>query len=129
MFKRWKYFKRFVISSCVYKHMHIQSTSHYNSSDRIKDLASYAIYVVCVLILYTNWLRTLDFWEIFHGNSIIYSQSFWEKSAEKKLTKKYFFSFCWWCLTWIWILANTLSTRLRPYKLPAKYIFNEETFL
>ena len=36
--------------------------------------------------------RTLDFWEVFHGN-FIYSQSFCQKPAERKSPKKYFHIF------------------------------------
>ena len=33
-----------------------------------------------------------DFWKTFHGK-FIYSQSLWQKSASRELTKKYFFIF------------------------------------
>ena len=43
-------------------------------------------------------LRTAVYWETFHGNFIIASQSFNQKSAERKWTKKYFFFHIFWGL-------------------------------
>ena len=72
---------------------------HYNPSVRIIDLVSHTTYVVCVNFIH-KW-RDLQlkvdserqiFWETFHGN-FIYSQSFCQKSAERKSPKKYFSHF------------------------------------
>ena len=72
---------------------------HYNPSVRIIDLVSHTTYVVCVNFIH-KW-RDLQFkvdserqifWETFHGN-FINSQSFCQKSAERKLPKKYFLFF------------------------------------
>ena len=73
---------------------------HSNPSVRIIiDLVSYTTYAVCVNFIH-KW-RDLQFkvdsewqifWETFHGN-FIYSQSFCQKSAERKSPKKYFLYF------------------------------------
>ena len=75
--------------------LHTYIISHYNPSVRIIDLVSHTTYVVCVNFIH-KW-RDLQFevdsewqiWETFHGN-FIYSQSFCQKSAERKSPKKYF---------------------------------------
>ena len=55
-------------------------------------LGSHIAYGVCVNFM-REW-RDLQF-------NVVYSQSFWEKSAEKKSPKKYFFFQIWfWCLIW-----------------------------
>ena len=70
---------------------------HYNPSVRITDLASHTTHVVCVNFI-CEW-RDLQFnvvserqifEKLFHGR-FIYSQSFCQKSAEAKSSKKYFF--------------------------------------
>ena len=72
---------------------------HYNPSVRIIDLVSHITYVVCVNFIH-KWRDLLFkadserqifwiFWETFHGN-FIYSQSFYQKSAERKSPKKYY---------------------------------------
>ena len=81
--------------------------SHYSPSVRIIDLVSHTTNVVCVNFVH-KW-RNLQFkvdserqifWETFHGN-FIYSQSLCQKSAERKLPKKYFLYFVLiWCLAW-----------------------------
>ena len=76
-------------------HTYIYIIGHYNPSVRIIDLVSHTTYVVCVNFIH-KW-RHLQFkvdserqiWETFHGN-FIYSQSFCQKSAERKSLKKYF---------------------------------------
>ena len=69
---------------------------HYNPSVWIIDVVSHTTYVVCVNFIH-KW-RDLQFkvdserqiyWETFHGN-FIYSQSFCQKSAERKSLRKYF---------------------------------------
>ena len=70
--------------------------NHYNPSVRIIDLVSHTTNVVCVNFIH-KWrdlLFKVDseqqiFWETFHDN-FIYSQSFCQKSAERKSPKKYF---------------------------------------
>ena len=70
---------------------------HYNPSVRIIDLVSYTTYIVCFNFLH-KWRGDLKFkvdsewqifWETFHRN-FIYSQSFCQKSVERKSLKKYF---------------------------------------
>ena len=87
---------------------------HYNHSVRIIDLASHTIYVVCVN--FTHKRRDEQFkvvsewqiWDTFHGN-LIFSQSFCQKSAERKSPKKkYSFWILIWCLAW----DSTLALRL-----------------
>ena len=72
---------------------------HYNPSVRIIDLVSQSTYVVCFNFIH-KW-RDLQFkvdserqisWETLHGN-FIYSQSFCQKFAETKSSKKYFLDF------------------------------------
>ena len=70
---------------------------HYNPSVRIADLVSHTTYVVCVGFIH-KWqdlqfkvdFEQQIFWETFHGSFLSYSQSFCQKSAERKSTKKYF---------------------------------------
>ena len=78
--------------------MHTYTIAHYNPSVRIIDQVSLTTYVVCINFIH-KW-RDLQFkvdserqifWEIFHVN-FIYSQSFCQKSAERKSPKKYFSS-------------------------------------
>ena len=66
---------------------------HYHPSVRIIDLVSHTTYVVCVNFI-LKW-RDLQFkvdserlicWQTFHGN-FIYSQSFCQKSPERKSPK------------------------------------------
>ena len=79
----------------ISNYIHIYIIGHYNPSVRIIDLVPHATYVVCVNFIH-KW-RDLQFkvdserqiWETFHGN-FIYSQSFCQKSAERKSPKKYF---------------------------------------
>ena len=91
--------------------------SHYNPSVKISDLVFHSNFI-------HKW-RDLQFkvdsegqifWENFHGN-FIYSQSFCQKSAEKKSPKKYFsyfvdLEFKLWLFIW---KANTLPTRTRRH--------------
>ena len=76
--------------------IHTYIIGHYNPSVRIIDLVSHTTYAVCVNFIH-KW-RDLEFkvdseqqifWETLHGN-FIYSQSFCQKSAERKSPKKYF---------------------------------------
>ena len=54
---------------------------------------SFSHHLCCVFSFYTSERKI--FWEAFHGSFfLIYSQSFCQKSAEKKSPKKYFFLFC-----------------------------------
>ena len=78
----------------VYIHTYI--IGHYNPLARIIDLVSHTTYVVCVNFIH-KW-RGLQFkvdserqifWGTFPGN-YIYSQSFCQKSAERKWLKKNF---------------------------------------
>ena len=87
---------RVKLKSSMKVYIHTYIIGHYNPSVRIIDLASHTIYVVCINI--THKWRDLQFkvdserqifCEIFHGN-FIYSQSFCQKSAERKSPKKYF---------------------------------------
>ena len=76
--------------------IHTYIIGHYNPSVRIIDLVSHTTYVVCV-VLWRDLQFKVDserqiFWEIFHGN-FNYSQSFCQKSAERKSPKKYFLYF------------------------------------
>ena len=76
--------------------MHIYIIGHNNPSVRIIDLTPL---MLCVLILYISGEtyslnsisndRFLFSWETYHGNYIC-SQSFCQKSAERKSPKKYF---------------------------------------
>ena len=74
-------------------HIHTYVIGHYNPSVRIIDLVSLD---VCVNFIH-KWRDVqfkIDserqiFWEPFHGN-YIFSQSFCQKSAERKSPKKYF---------------------------------------
>ena len=101
------------ITKCTYIHNKI---SHYNPSARIIDLVSHTTYVVCVNFLH-EWRHlqfNIDserqiFEKLFHVN-VIYSQSFCQKSAERKWPMKYFFIFSFWCVTCD--LNNTPRTRL-----------------
>ena len=89
--------KRIEERRTVYSHTYITYIiGHYNPSVRIIDLVSHTTYVVCVNFIH-KW-RDLQFkvdserqifWESFHSN-FIYSQSFCQKSAERKSPKKYF---------------------------------------
>ena len=70
---------------------------HYKPSVRIIDLVSHTTYVVYVNFLYISGgtyslkstLNGRCFEKLFHGR-FIYSQSFCQKSAERKSPKKYF---------------------------------------
>ena len=95
--------------TCEYKEYHIHQfifiiymyiIGHYNPSVSIIDLVSHITYVVCVNII--NEWRVLKlkadserqiFWETFHGN-FIYSQSFCQKTIERKSPKKNLLSVC-----------------------------------
>ena len=55
-------------------------------------LVSRTTYVVCIKFIYKIDAERQIFWESFHGN-FIYSQSFWQKSAESQSPKKYFLYF------------------------------------
>ena len=96
--------------------IHTNLIGHYNPSVRIINLVSHITFVVCVLILFIS-VRTYSlkstpndrsfFWETFHGNFLIYSQSSCQKFAETKSPKKYFvFYFD------IWPRARTLALLL-----------------
>ena len=79
---------------------------HYNPLVRIIDLVSYTTYDVCVNFIH-KWrdlqfkvdCERLIFWETFHGN-FVYSQSFCQKSAEKKSPQRNIFRISFWCLVW-----------------------------
>ena len=82
---------------CSKAHTHI--IDHYNPSVKIIELVSHITYVVCVYFIHKWW--DLQFkvdseqhisWKTFHCN-FIYSQGFYQKSAEKKSSKKYFLYF------------------------------------
>ena len=81
---------------CVDFLMYAYIIGHYNPSVRIIDLVSHTTYVVCVNFIHKwqdlqfklNSERQI-FWETFHGN-FIYSQSFCQKSAERKSPMEYF---------------------------------------
>ena len=77
------------------KYIHTYIIGHYNPLDRFIDQDSHSIYFVCVNFIH-KW-RDLQFkvdserqifWETFNAN-FIYSQSFCQKSAERKSSKKY----------------------------------------
>ena len=74
--------------------IHTYIIGHYNPSVRIIDLVSHTTYVVCVNFFYLQFKVDSErqTWETFSGN-FIYSQSFCQKSAERKSPKKYF-SYC-----------------------------------
>ena len=79
--------------------LHTYIIGHFNPSVRIIDLVSHTTNVVCANFIHKWWdlQFTVDserqiFWETFHGN-FIYSQSFCQKSAERKSPKKYFLYF------------------------------------
>ena len=70
---------------------------HYNPSVRIIDLVSHTAYVVCVNFIYklrgTYSLKSTAndrFFEKLFMAVLIYTQSFCQKSAERKSPKKYF---------------------------------------
>ena len=76
--------------------IHTYIIGHYNTSVRIIDLVSHTTYVVCVNFIH-KWgdlqlkLTPNDrFFEKLFMAIFIYSQSFCQKSAEKKSPKKYF---------------------------------------
>ena len=81
------------------RNLHTYMIGHYNRSVRIIDLVSHTTYFVCVNFIY-KW-RNLQFkvgseWQIFWRTSwqfYFYSQSFCQKSAERKSSKKYFLYF------------------------------------
>ena len=108
-------------------HTYIYIIGHYNSSIRIIDLVSHTTYVVCINFIHK--LRDLQFkvdserqifWETFNGN-FIYSQSFCQKSVEKKLPKKYFrFSF--------WYLACNSNPGFSSNK-PTHCLLDHDDFL
>ena len=82
--------------------------------------------MLCVLISYirggTYSLKSTTndrfFWETFHGN-FIYSQSFCQKSAERKSPKKYF-SYLFWCLAWGWNPGFSSNKPTRLISLPSR---------
>ena len=112
--KLWPKFERFYIPYIMasyksFTHTYIHTfIGHYNTSVRITAWL-FTPLMSCVLILYisggTYSLKSTPndrlFGETFHGN-FIYSASFCQKSAERKLPKKYFsfFHISFWCLTW-----------------------------
>ena len=76
-------------------------------SVRIIGVVSHTNYVVCVIFIY----KRLDLqFKVDSERKIflIYSQSFWQKSTERKSPKKYFFVFC--CD--VWPGARTLTLHL-----------------
>ena len=77
--------------------IHTYITGHYNPSVRIIELISHTTYVVCVLILYisggTYSLKSTPYDRFFFEKLFLafnYSQSFCQKSAERKTPQKYF---------------------------------------
>ena len=92
----------FVYSKCLPKKLHYIHTyiiGHYNPSVRIVGLVSHTTYVVCVNFIHKR--RDLQFkvdfeqqiFEKLFMAIFIYSQSFCQKSAERKSPKKYFLYF------------------------------------
>ena len=87
---------------------------HYNHSVSIIDLVSHTAYVMCVHFIH-KW-RDLQFivdserkfFEKLFMAIFIYSQSFCQKSAERKSPKKYLLYFCF----DVWPGARTLALRL-----------------
>ena len=77
-------------------HIHTYIIGHYNPSVRITEKVSHTTHVVCVNFI-REWLDlqfNIDserqiFEKLFHGR-FIYSQSFCQKSTERKSPKKYF---------------------------------------
>ena len=72
---------------------------HYNPSVSIINLVSHTTYVECVNFIYKrrglqfkvdSERQIFFFWDTFHGNFIFNSQSFCQKSAERKSPNKYF---------------------------------------
>ena len=85
---------------CLWNSYHTYIFGHYNPSVRIIDLVFHTTYVVCVNFIH-KW-RNLQFKvdserqifrETFSWQVFIYSQSFCQKSAERKSPKKYI-SYC-----------------------------------
>ena len=83
----------------LYIHTYIYIIGHYNPSVRIIGLVSHITYVVYVNFIHKWWYPEFKvdskrqiFWEHFHSN-FINSQSFCQKSAERKSPKKYFLYF------------------------------------
>ena len=75
---------------------------------QVYNLYSHRTYVVCVNFMH-GWR---DFWEAFHGN-FIYSESFYQKSTEKKSPKKYFHIFV--LMSGIWTQILCLITQSAIY--------------
>ena len=101
---------------CLKHRLHTYIIDHYNPSVRIIDLASDTTYVVCVNFIH-KWGTCSFFEKLFHGN-FFYSQSFCQKSTERKSSKKYFSYYVlmsglgletWRYVKWV----NALPTRLR----------------
>ena len=105
---------------------------HYNPSVIILDLVSHTTYVVCINFIHNRRDRDLQFkvdserqtflknfsWKFY----FIYSQRFCQKSAERKLSKKYFL--------YIVLMSSlvlepwlNLPTRLRRLQLKATATF------
>ena len=105
--------------------IHTYIIGHYNPLVRNIDLVSHTTYVVCINFIekWRNLQSKVDsrrhfFWETFHGN-FIYSQSLCQKSAERKLPKKYF-CILFWCLAWglnSGFLSNKLTLLIRLWRL------------
>ena len=90
----------------IFLHTYTYAIGHYKPSVRFMDLVSHTTYVVCVIFIH-KW-RDLQFkvdserqlfWETFNGN-FIYSQSFWQKSAERKSNRRNTFRILFWYLAW-----------------------------
>ena len=76
--------------------MHTYIIGHYNHSVRIIDLVSHTAYVVRVNFIH-KWrdlqLKVDRFFEKLFTAILIYSESFCQKSAERKSPKRYFLYF------------------------------------
>ena len=89
-----KYLGELVSIPVKVSHANTYIIGHYNPSVKIIDLVSHATYVVCVNFIH-NWrdLQSIPndrfLLRTFHGN-FINSQSFYQKSTERKSPKKYF---------------------------------------
>ena len=83
-----------VLEQCQKLHTYTYIIGHYNPSVRIIDLVSHTTYVVCVNFIHKWWdLQSTPnnrFFEKLFTAILFYSQSFCQKSAERKSPKKYF---------------------------------------
>ena len=94
--------------------IHTYIIGHYNLS------VSITTQVVCVNFIHGLRDRSTDYWETFLG-SFICSQSFCQKSAERKSSKKCIFNSSFASLTWVLNLGLTSNK-------PAHYILDYGDF-